>query len=356
MGRELGKGLRALVVHGDAGPRTALTRILAGAGLEVASADTLAAARVIAAGESIDLLIAAETLADGSGLELAREWRDEGGDAEILLTAARPELDAALEAMRLRVGGYVLVPFERPTQAREAVTRALERLHAARRGRELVADLREKNARLEDLVVRDGLTGLYNHMYFQDRLDAEIRRSERSGHQLALLFMDLDRFKAINDGVGHQVGDMMLRSIAHMLRGDGPDARPHFRLRKQDLLARYGGDEFVLLLPDTTKKGAAITADRLRRQIAAAGLGSPGQPVTISIGIASYPADGDSRQTLLHAADLALYEAKRLGRNKVVEYRPQLGADETARAGHTPPHGMPAAARPRKGALARTER
>lgn len=164
---------------------------------------------------------------------------------------------------------------------------------------------------MEKRAVSDGLTGLYNHRWFQERLSEEVERSGRLGSQLALLLLDLDHFKKINDTYGHPVGDQVLTAVAQTIR---------VSLRKVDAAARYGGEEFVVLLLGTGEKGARLFADRLRSKVSRLRFsgGSKEFRVTVSVGIAVYPGDSRTREGLIELADQALYEAKRAGRNRAV--------------------------------------
>ena len=168
--------------------------------------------------------------------------------------------------------------------------------------------------RLKLLGLTDGLTGVQNRRYFEHRCQVEISRARRHKHPLACMFLDVDRFKRINDTYGHQVGDEVLRSVARIIQG---------QLRAGDTVARYGGEEFVALLPQTAVNHALDIAERIRSRIAAEPFGSGMQGITISIGLSMLPADGTSDNGVLAGrmisdADKALYQAKHTGRNKVV--------------------------------------
>jgi diguanylate cyclase (GGDEF)-like protein len=166
---------------------------------------------------------------------------------------------------------------------------------------------------LIELAFTDFLTGLKTRRHFEEQLDREIKRAERNGSPLSLVLIDVDDFKLVNDSYGHKTGDIILREIASRLMKDR---------REIDTVARYGGDEFILILPDTNLVGADYVAQRLREDIDSAGfaVSSPSQLVrlTISLGAASFPRDAQSKPDLLEAADVALYEAKHEGRNRVV--------------------------------------
>ncbi len=173
------------------------------------------------------------------------------------------------------------------------------------------------NARMHEeiahLATRDGLTGLFNHRIFQERLTAELKRSERYATQLSLLLVDIDYFKKVNDVYGHPAGDLVLKSVAKILK---------YEVRDVDIAARYGGEEFAVILPGTDNSGAKNFAERLRKAIMAEVFLADGKPlkVTASIGIATAPADAQTKEELIERTDQALYHAKRQGRNQSVNW------------------------------------
>lgn len=156
----------------------------------------------------------------------------------------------------------------------------------------------------------DALTGLPNRRALDERLQAEIHRSARFNHPLSVGLIDIDDFKSINDQLGHQAGDAVLRQFSEALERE---------LRSIDVVGRFGGEEFLMILPETASEGAWIAADRLLRSIREQSRidGLPGRAVTASIGLASFPVDGRSAKTLLAASDRALYAAKRAGKNQI---------------------------------------
>ncbi|HSO60645.1 MAG TPA: GGDEF domain-containing protein [Desulfobacterales bacterium] len=167
-------------------------------------------------------------------------------------------------------------------------------------------------AQLWDMAVTDSLTGLYVRRYFKVKLQEEIHRAERYNKVLSVMMADLDHFKSVNDTYGHPAGDRVLEAIGKYLRKS---------IRDVDILARYGGEEFVFLLPDTGKEAAFCLAERVRAglaQLPVEGLQTP----TLSLGIASYPADAARPEELIRLADAALYAAKQAGRNLTVRYSP----------------------------------
>jgi diguanylate cyclase (GGDEF)-like protein len=316
-----------LVVDDDETIRLLFRELLAGEGYAVDVAATIAEADARLAAAPFDLVITDKNLPDGFGLDLARRVLDganNGGAPAVIAMSAFASVDSAVEAIQLNVADYFVKPIERLDAVLARIKRVLEHQQLRRHNRELVEELRRKNRELESLAVRDPLTGLFNHAFFQESLDKEIARSERHGHSFALVFIDVDKFKAVNDSLGHPRGDTVLRALAEALRGSTRRSDIGFRLREQDIAARYGGDEFVLILPQTDKNGAALKAEALRRFVEAADMGSGTPRQTISVGVADYPADGVTRDRLILAADTALYAAKSLGRNRIVTYSPGL--------------------------------
>ncbi len=182
--------------------------------------------------------------------------------------------------------------------------------------------VREKSSRrikalieeLEKLSNIDSLTTLYTRRYFDSEIAKEFQRASRNNTTFAIAAVDLDKLKALNDTDGHPVGDAVLESIGRIV---------HENCRLYDVPARLGGDEFSILLPNTTEEHAITVAKRLRDQIdkhdfAEAGI-SGKTPITISIGVANYPDDGDTIATVMKAADKALYDAKSCGRNCIFD-------------------------------------
>jgi diguanylate cyclase (GGDEF)-like protein/PAS domain S-box-containing protein len=185
-----------------------------------------------------------------------------------------------------------------------------------------ISERKERARQLEYLVDHDFLTGLYNRRWFERELGREVERAARYGTPGAVLVIDLDHFKDINDGFGHQAGDDLLKGVAGLLRQ---------RARQSDVLARLGGDEFGLLLPQTSPDRAELVADEivktLNRRMAATAGQSLG--ITASVGVAI--SDGLTNTELLAYADLAMYEAKEAGRNRFAVYRPVKGERVSAR-------------------------
>lgn len=175
-----------------------------------------------------------------------------------------------------------------------------------------------ENARLYEsvkrLAIRDGLTGLYNRRYFEETLKSEVLRASRYKQPVTLIFIDVDHFKNYNDSQGHLRGDEVLKQVGRLIVK---------RVRETDIACRYGGEEFTVILPSTDKTNAKKVAEEIRERVAAwpfpAREQQPEGTLTISLGIAAYPADAKAEEALVKAADAALYRAKQRGRNRVSE-------------------------------------
>ena len=174
------------------------------------------------------------------------------------------------------------------------------------------ASVGREQRRARDAAIRlstvDALTGLYNRAYFFSALEREIARGDRSGRAFCLVMLDLDDLKAVNDRFGHIAGDQVLRGVADIVRGG---------VRKIDTPARYGGDEFVALLPETDPTGGWVVAEKIRQTVSEQGLPGIDPGPTVSVGVVSYPTDGRSADALLVSADRAMYASKRGGKNRV---------------------------------------
>lgn len=167
-------------------------------------------------------------------------------------------------------------------------------------------------SRLEEQSIRDGLTGLFNRHFMEIALDRELRRAARQKKPVAIMMLDIDHFKQFNDTYGHEAGDTVLRELGEALLAS---------VRNEDILCRYGGEEFVAILPDLTLDLAIERAEALRRMVSEMRVRMRGESlreITVSIGVAVYPQYGETMEEVMRVADRALYEAKNLGRNRVV--------------------------------------
>lgn len=194
----------------------------------------------------------------------------------------------------------------------------LDLKQAKKKSDQLAVELKKANDQLRLLALRDGLTTLYNHTYFQDALVKEIGKARRYKRTLSLIILDIDHFKSVNDTYGHLIGDRVLRQVAENIKKT---------IRNADIAARYGGEEFALILPETTSKGAFFLAERLRNVIEEMPVSNEGGidfGITISAGVTTYDPSGNNSITtveMIQHADRGLYFAKNSGRNRVSMFR-----------------------------------
>ncbi len=310
-----------LVVDDELEHLNALCELLQGGGYQVLRTSRPERALAIAESQRPDLVITDWDMPGLSGIELIRQLKAQPATRDIpvimctgSMTSAA-HLETALDAGAV---DYVRKPVE-PIELR-ARTRSMLQLAASVRQlkaneQELARQNELLNLQKQELHIAattDRLTGLHNRAYLMDQLGREFANSQRLGHPLSCLLLDMDHFKSVNDRHGHLVGDAVLRHTAQLLSR---------QLRRGDVLARYGGEEFVLLLPGTPAARAAALAESLRASVAQAPWvqGDLSLPLTISIGVADNRAGPCADETaLLRQADEALYAAKRQGRNRVV--------------------------------------
>jgi len=184
------------------------------------------------------------------------------------------------------------------------------------------SELQEKNNKLHQLAITDELTGLFNRKHLMETLNAEVTRSKRNDHSFALLVIDIDHFKLINDTYGHQKGDEVLHLLGNIFNDT---------VRSCDYVARYGGEEFIVILPEVGTAGGLEVAERIRERVARESINRKGDRITVSIGMAMFAEHGDTTEILFQQADKALYAAKTAGRNRVVtaigEIKPNQGKE-----------------------------
>lgn len=260
--------------------------------------------------EACELALVDVDLPGESGRALLEALREGGGRTPVVLVASGgPDERAEL----LDLGADDVVGVDTPVS--EVAARLRRRLAVHRQAQALEGEV----ARLHELSVTDGLTGLANHRHFQERLHEEFRRAQRYDDPLALIMADVDHFKALNDEHGHQFGDGVLQAFAACLRR---------AVRETDFVARYGGEEFAVLLPKTHLAGALTVAERISAELRRLRLG-PGERVTLtaSFGVSSFPSRAvTGPEQLVRTADEALYRSKNEGRNKISLHQPALSA------------------------------
>lgn len=227
-------------------------------------------------------------------------------DIPVIMLTSKAEHADKVRGLELGASDYVTKPFDEGE--------LIARVNTHLRIKQLHESLQEKNRQLLEMANRDGLTGLYNHRYFQETLFKDFQRAVRYKESLSCVMFDIDYFKKFNDTYGHQTGDVVLKTLGGLIKE---------LMRDSDLAARYGGEEFTLILYHTTKNDAVMIAERLRKTVEQHKFKSEDLilNVTISIGVASYyHPDIHDAKSLIECADKALYKAKEEGRNKVVAF------------------------------------
>ncbi len=301
--------------------------IVASLGYEVFMAHDAATAYSLIEKENPDILVLDFMLPETSGLEILRNVRRRFPATYVIMVTGQGSEKVAIELMRSGASDYLVKPIssidrfeqsiERVLRLREAEIRTqltIDRLQELnveleKRVQERTDDLRRTNLLLKQLVVRDHLTGLYNQRALYSELDEEIVRASRYGQSLGFLMLDLDHFKVVNDTYGHQTGSALLMQIAEILKSS---------LRQVDKPARFGGDEFSVVLPSTGKKGVREAAERIRLLVERETYVIDGARIklTVSLGGSIYE-PGCSTKEIIRRADAALYRAKAAGRNCV---------------------------------------
>ena len=301
---------RVLVVQAEPSERAFQRSLFAEAGMSVVEACSGSEALDYLATDHPDLVVLGRMLPDMDGLDLLPRLKSSELDfLPVLVASHRSETAERVRGLQLGADDYI----SRPCDPAELLARA----RALLRTKQTHDRIRKLQLTLEQMVVSDPLTGLHNRRFLMDRLLQEMQRSDRHGEPLAFAMIDLDGFKTINDLYGHVLGDKVLRAVGNAISRS---------IRLSDIAARYGGDEFAVILPQTPPEGAMRVCERLLRAISEAGFQDDSGKVcrvTASLGLAYYPADDvETPEDLVHSADGALCGAKRSGKNRYTAVRP----------------------------------
>jgi diguanylate cyclase (GGDEF)-like protein len=270
----------------------------------------------------IDLVLLDAMMPRLSGLDACRVLKGMTADGflPVIIATVKTDPSSRVEGLKIGADDYVCKPFEEGE--------LLARVAAMVRIKRLYDDMQQARATLERVSVHDELTGLHNYRYLQGRLTEEFKRAERQHEPLACCVLDVDRLKMHNDAGGRALGDAVLRGVADVIKRS---------VREADVVVRYGGDEFLVVLPATHFAGSLSVAERIWRDVAAIDWAAPGVVVsgaggpskslaraTVSVGVALYPTrDVRAKDALLKAADAALLHAKREGSNRICVFQQQ---------------------------------
>ena len=255
-----------------------------------------------------------------NGIELLGAVKEINANTQFVIMTSHASIDNSIDALKKGAFDYILKPFDDLDIVTDAANRAIANLSGIRRQQYLLNTLARQNQELDhlnkefrEMAIRDGLTGLFNHRYAKERLNDEFDRATRFGRDLTVLFMDLDHFKFFNDSHGHQAGDEILQILAGLMTE---------AIRESDTLARWGGEEFIVIAPETGEEEGCLIAERIRTAVANHSFPNAEQQplgmVTLSIGVASRSEGMEGPDKLVRRADDAVYSAKDLGRNKSV--------------------------------------
>ncbi len=259
----------------------------------------------------VDIILLDRILPDMDGSDVCRWLKLDQStrDIPIIMLTAKGAMSDKISGLEAGADDYLPKPFDE--------SELNVRIYARLRTKTQQDELKKKNRQLEDMLTRveslaimDPLTGIYNRRRFESIFTSEFKRAMRYQLPLTCMMIDIDHFKLINDAHGHQEGDTVLKEIARIIQTT---------IREVDTPARWGGEEFVVLSPNTSKEKSLLAAERLRKAVASHEFSrTETKKATISIGVAGLPDPSiDSQDKLIHAADLAMYEAKKNGRNRV---------------------------------------
>jgi two-component system, cell cycle response regulator len=310
---------RILVVDDCPQLRALLVARLADPHVEVHAVASGGEALETVRGVPMDLMLLDIDMPGIGGLEVLRRLKADPltQAVQVILVTGSEDLATKIRGFELGATDYITKPFE-PTELRARVRAALRTKY--------LLDLLSRQALI------DGLTGLYNRAYFEDRARSEIAIANRTGNSLGLLMADIDHFKALNDSHGHPFGDEVLRSVARLLKS---------RARSSDVLCRFGGEEFAALLPNTDAPRGALLAEDLRQALSQSPFlfGRTAVKITASFGVAELAA-GQDLNTLVQLADQAMYQSKQAGRNRVTWLTAACPIGMVTPSGKVTPRGL----------------
>jgi len=324
VGADETKDLRVLVVDDDRSVLLLLDKVLANAGYTVFTAANGREALATAMESRAQLILADWLMPEMDGLQFCRALRNTklGRSVYMVLLTGVEDESRLVEAFEAGVDDYVLKPINPKVllarlRAGERVVSLQSEVESDREEiRRFAAELAMTNRRLQEAALLDPLTGIPNRRYAMDRIQQEWSAAGRSARPLACMLIDVDHFKRINDTYGHDVGDIVLQRVADVLKQTA---------RTPDVICRIGGEEFLVICPDTDASAAGQCAERLRHAAGAMriSVGNVTLQITISVGVAAMDVAMTGPDSMIKAADQAVYAAKQSGRNRTCIYRPR---------------------------------
>lgn len=304
------KVARILLLENEELSQSVLTNILESEGHEVYMTKSCSEAEHVMNSKGCELVIANILISQNDGADILEITRKVDPSCDVIVITNQASISLAVNSLKLGTYDFIAKPFNKEL-IKIIIAKALEKRGLQEKAKE--AEYYKQLSRI------DGLTELYNHRFFQQLLETEISRAKRYEKRLSLIMFDIDNFKILNDTEGHIKGDVVLKSVAKILQ----DAS-----REYDVLARYGGDEFAFIAPETDTRNALSIANRVKEEVESKGFfqdkSKKKNILTISAGIAGYPEEADTREELIAKADKALYRAKDMGKNSIYLYSGSL--------------------------------
>ena len=309
---------RLLVIDDDESVRSLLKDLLEESGYDVKAASCGEEALKMIRMATYDIIVTDLRLTGMHGLEVIKEVKAIDSGIDVVVMTGYASVNSAVESMKAGAVDYITKPFN-SDQIKMVVKKNLERREFQR-----LAQEREFYKVLSSI---DGLTELYNYRYLHQYLKIELEREKRYKRHLSLIMLDIDDFKRYNDQYGHLVGDLVLKRLASILKN---------ATRGCDVLCRYGGEEFAVVLPETNKEEAIIVCERIRASIEKTEMvdekGNEVGHIRATLGLASFPIDADNKDDLIENADRALYQGKTSGKNCIFIF----GAREKCKTAQAP--------------------
>ena len=323
------KTLKVLFVEDNEEARVAILALLSNFFDDIAVAKDGKEGISLFKADSFDIIISDIRMPNTNGLEMIEQIRQINNSVPVIISTAHKETDLLLESIKLGVNGYLLKPINFK-QLKQVIQQICEQIYYKRKAKqyeenleklvkERTQELEIAKSKLAEMANKDPLTNLYNRRYFNDVADTLLSMAHRQQQEFSIFMLDIDRFKLINDTYGHNAGDVVLKKLSNLLTTS---------IRQSDVAIRFGGEEFVVLLPNTNIDGAVLIAKKLKEAIENIEIKIPNIDIikfTVSIGISQCDCSKNAEviDDLVHKADEALYEAKRAGRNKIVIYSTQ---------------------------------